>query len=58
MIWVVDARITEGYKIEIKFNEGTDGIIDFQNIITENKKHFPKVNIITPREYIELNCGL
>jgi hypothetical protein len=38
MIWVVDARITEGYKIEIKFNEGTDGIIDFQNIIANDRR--------------------
>jgi predicted nucleic acid-binding protein len=34
-------------------------VLDTNIIITGNKKHFPKENnIITPKEYIELNYEL
>jgi hypothetical protein len=42
MVWVVNARIVEGYKVEIKFNDGADGIIDFQNIIKNDKREIIK----------------
>jgi hypothetical protein len=42
MVWVVNARIVEGYKVEIRFNDGTDGIIDFQNIIKNDKREIIK----------------
>jgi hypothetical protein len=38
MVWVVNAEILEEYKIEVKFNDGTEGIIDFQNIIEDDNR--------------------
>jgi hypothetical protein len=38
MVWVVNAEILEEYKIEVKFNDGTEGIIDFQNIIKDDNR--------------------
>jgi hypothetical protein len=38
MVWVVNAKITEGYKIEMTFNDGTEGVIDFQNIIKDDNR--------------------
>jgi hypothetical protein len=42
MVWVVNAKIIEGYKIEVTFNDGTDGIIDFQNIIENDNREIIK----------------
>jgi hypothetical protein len=42
MVWVVNAKIIEEYKIEIKFNDGADGIIDFQPIIANDKREIIK----------------
>jgi putative PIN family toxin of toxin-antitoxin system len=50
----------------VKFDDEDDKVFydvykscDASYIITGNKKHFPKEsNIITPREYIELNYGV
>jgi hypothetical protein len=38
MVWVVNAEILEEYKIEVRFNDGTEGIIDFQNIIEDDNR--------------------
>jgi hypothetical protein len=38
MVWVVSAEIKDEYKIEVRFNDGTDGIIDFQNIIKDDNR--------------------
>jgi hypothetical protein len=38
MVWVVNAKIVEEYKIEVRFNDGTDGIIDFQKIIENDHR--------------------
>jgi hypothetical protein len=38
MVWVVNAEILEEYKIEVKFNDGTEGIIDFKNIIEDDNR--------------------
>jgi hypothetical protein len=42
MVWVVNAKIIEGYKIEVTFNDGIDGIIDFQNIIENDNREIIK----------------
>jgi hypothetical protein len=38
MLWVVAAKIVEEYKIAIQFNDGSDGIVDFQKIIENDHR--------------------
>jgi hypothetical protein len=42
MVWVVNARIIENYKIGIEFNDGTSGMIDFETIIKEDHREIIK----------------
>jgi hypothetical protein len=38
LVWVVNAAIMDENKIEISFNDGTEGIIDFLNIIEDDNR--------------------
>lgn len=38
MVWVTEAHYIENYKIRVKFNDDTEGIINFKPIIKEDSR--------------------
>jgi len=38
MIWVINAKVLENYKVFVEFNDGLSGIIDFRNILENDTR--------------------
>jgi hypothetical protein len=38
MIWVINAQIVKDYQIQIEFNDGLSGVIDFQKIVRNDTR--------------------
>jgi hypothetical protein len=38
MVWVTDARLEDGYKVFLKFNDGVSGVIDLYNTLQQDKR--------------------
>ncbi len=44
MIWIIEAKYEKGYKITLKFNDGTTGTVDLEEtIVNDNRKLFAEL---------------
>jgi hypothetical protein len=48
MIWIVNAVITDAYRVQIEFNDGLSGVVDFRVILAKDNR--PVV-----RELLDIN---
>jgi hypothetical protein len=51
MVWVTEAVLHEDYKIRIRFNDETSGIIDFEPVI--NKDHRKVITDLLNKQQFE-----
>jgi hypothetical protein len=42
MVWVVEAKVIGNYEIRVEFNDGVNGIINFEKIIREDHRDIIK----------------
>ncbi|GHT92458.1 hypothetical protein FACS1894140_4530 [Spirochaetia bacterium] len=42
MVWVVKAELKDAYKVSVEFNDGTSGIIDFKEKLSNDHRQIIK----------------